>query len=240
MIKIGICDDNATLLRKYSLMIEEICKDKQIEISMSTYSDGREVINEYENNKDTLDILFLDVLMNELNGVETARTLRRLKSKVIIIFLTSSEEYIFETMDVKALAYVMKDQVNKESVDKLLMNAVARVDKQRSESIYFEKDNGAYSLAYGDICFIKVYKGFGYIHHWDGIIFESANLSLIEKLSSNFFKVHQQYIINLQYVGKIEKESVILSDESKNVIPLDKHYAKELKLRFAQYMMEKM
>lgn len=240
MIKIGICDDNITLLQKYKNMIEAICKETKQDYELKTFTDGTEVLAEFQKDIGVVDILFLDILMKNVNGVEAARELRSNKSEAILIFLTSSEEYIFESMDVDAMAYLMKDQMTSSSIKTALFEAIDRVEKHRNESMRFLKNGGAYSLSYSDICFIKIYKGFCYIHHWDGIIFESAGLTALETLDSSFFKVHDQYIINLKYIGKIDKNSVTLSDESQNEIPLDKQYARELKIRFAQYMMEKM
>lgn len=239
MITIGICDDNVTLLQKYSTMIEDICEKRKQKVNVHMFSDGTEVINKFHKGGENIDILFLDILMGELNGVETARRLRELKSKAIIIFLTSSEEFIFDSMDIHALAYLMKDQMTKDAMEVVLQNSLNKVEKQRNEMLHFDKDGDAYCLSYGDICFIKVHKGFCYIHHWDGIIFESANLSILEALGKSFFRVHEQYIVNLQYVGRIESDYMILSDKSKNEIPIDKANIKQFKLQFAAFMMDK-
>ncbi|MEG0368134.1 MAG: LytTR family DNA-binding domain-containing protein [Coprobacillus sp.] len=240
MIKIGICDDNQTLLKKYVSMIDEICKDGRLgAIEIHTFTNGESLLEVFSKDRESMDILFLDILMEPLDGVETARRLMELHSKAVVIFLTSSEEYVFESMDVKPLSYVMKNQATNEVLEKVLRDALYRV-KQNSQVIEFSKDGDIYSLTYSDICFIKVYKGFCYVHHWDGIIFESRDLSIVEKLKNNFFRVHEQYFVNLQYLGKIEKEEVVLSDKSSNVIPLNPKYSQKLKIQFAEYMMEKM
>lgn len=241
MINIGICDDNITLLEKYRTLLEMISKEEQLEVSLHRFTDGNDVIAFFEQDAAALDVLFLDILMPGCNGIDTARKLRDAHSRVVLIFLTSSEEYIFDSMDLHALGYMMKDQLTKETMRKTLRSAVDKVMKRREDAFEFQKDGGSYQLSYQDICFIKNYKGYCYLHHWDGIIFENADTQLLNNLNEeNFFKVHEQYIINLQYVGKIEKQQVVLSDHSRNVIPLDKRYAGELKIRFAKFMMEKL
>lgn len=240
MIKIGICDDNETLLKRYQKMIQEICEKNKLEFTLTMFSDGADVAKAVEQNREALDILFLDILMEKMNGIEAARHIRLTKSKTRIIFLTSSEEYIFDSMDIKAFAYVMKEKISKEALEKILLNAYTDVMKQQKDVLVFEKEDGSFNLSYSDICFIKSYKGFCYLHHWDGIIFESVNQISLTNLDETFFKVHEQYIINLSFIKKIDKNNVTLNDESENVIPVEKSRIKELKLKFAQYMMEKM
>lgn len=244
MKKIAICDDNKILLKKYEGMIKDIILECSLEAEIQLYNSGIALTEDMKDNKeskDNIDIIFLDILMDQLNGVETAKKIREMKSKAIIVFLTSSEEYIFETMGVKAMAYLMKDELTSVNLKNILLEAFKRIDDRESNVLTFEKDNGVYQISYQDVCFIKIYNGYYYIHHWDGVIFENNDPNVLEQLKDKgFYKVHSQYIVGLRYIDTIQKNQVILSDQSHNIIPLDKECVEGLKITFADFMLENM
>lgn len=239
MLRIGICDDNLNLRNKYQKMLYEALDKNKIEKELILFQDGSEVID-YIKDK-PLDIIFLDILMVDVNGVETAQQLIKLRSRALIIFLTSSEEYIFDTMNLKPHAYLMKDQLTSDKFEEVLLSAIVEVEVKKNDIYELEKNDSTYQFAIQDICFIKTYKGFAYIHHWDGIILENNNLKILDIIrGKDFFQVDPQYIVNLRYIQKIEKKQVVLSDTSHNVIPLDPGYTKDLKLAFTDYMMKQL
>lgn len=241
MITIGICDDNLKLQKKYQSMVSEAAQKHGIEIEVILFQDGSEVIEHMKLHENPFDILFLDILMNDVNGLETAEELRKLRSRALIIFLTSSEEYIFDTMNIKAHAYLMKDQLTNEKLEEVLLSAIQGVEEREKDIYRLEKNDNTYQFAIQDICFIKTYKGFCYIHHWDGIILENDNQKILDIIKGkDFFQVDAQYFVNLRYLQKIEKKQVVLSDTSHNIVPLDPSYAKNLKLAFTSYMMNQM
>ncbi|MEG0164885.1 LytR/AlgR family response regulator transcription factor [Anaerorhabdus sp.] len=240
MIKIGVCDDNSTLLQKYQKMVDVVSKECDWEIKSYAFNDGEDVLKMLIEDGECLDILFLDILMRKMNGVETAKKIREINSKVIIIFLTSSEEYIFESIGLSAMAYLLKDQLTEDTFKQTLSKAIGIANESKNDVLQFKKSGRMYKLSYHDICFVKIYKGYCYIHHWDGIIYESADASIANELIENgFFQVHEQYVVSLQYIGRIEKDHIILSDQSKNEIPIDKELSKQLKLTFANFMIQK-
>lgn len=240
MIKIGVCDDNATLLNKYQKMVSVVAEDCNWEIESYVFNDGEDILKMFMKDRECLDILFLDILMKRLNGVETAKKIREINGKVIIIFLTSSEEYIFDSIGLNVMAYMLKDQVTKKMFKETFTKAFELATETKKDVLELDKSGYTYKLSYHDICFVKVYKGYCYIHHRDGIIYESRDMALIDELKQNgFYQVHEQYIISLQYIARIEKNLIILSDQSKNEIPIDKGLAKNLKITFANYMIQK-
>lgn len=240
-MRIGVCDDNKVLSEKYRSMLERCIPNKDMEFEIITYASGEELIEALEKDRDYLDILFLDILMDQLNGVETAKRIRKMGCKTILIFLTSSEEYIFETADVKAIAYLMKDELSELGMVSVLAQAINKAVQRKMDILEFQKDDGNYKISYEDICFIKTYQGFAYIHHWDGIIIENHDQDIQTKLQGKgFYQVHPQYIVGLRYILKIEKKQIILNDTSHNIIPLDKTYAGGLKFAFADFMMKEM
>lgn len=240
-VKIAICDDNQILLSKYETMLNEIIKEHNLKAETMLFNSGELLIQFVEHSKDSIDIIFLDILMNGLNGVETAKKARELMSQAVLIFLTSSEEYVFDTMGVKAMAYLMKDELTKASLTEKFLEAMERVAIKGKDVVSFMKDNQEIEIVCQDICFMQRQAHSYAIHQSNGVIIDCSDMSAIEKLhSKNFHQVHPQYIVGLRYIDTIGKSELILSDKDCTRIPLDKRNADELKIAFADFMLNEM
>ena len=90
MISIAICDDSSNVLRNLEGNIQDYAKKNEKEIRTFSFHDGSELIKNYTGK---FDIIFLDIKMPKMNGIETAKKIRENDSNVIIIFLTSLVHY---------------------------------------------------------------------------------------------------------------------------------------------------
>ena len=105
MISIAICDDSSNVLRNLEENIQDYARKNEKEIRTFSFHDGSELI---ENHIGRFDIIFLDIKMPKMNGIETAKKIRERDSDVIIIFLTSLVQYALEGYDVNAANYLIK------------------------------------------------------------------------------------------------------------------------------------
>ena len=97
---IAICDDDILYMNKVKEMIEQWGKDNNEDVSVYLFNHGDALINSYQKSK--IDVIFLDIMMPLLNGMDAAREIRKTDQVVKIIFLTSSPEFALESYDVKA------------------------------------------------------------------------------------------------------------------------------------------
>lgn len=103
---IAICDDDILYMNKVKEMIEQWGKDNNEDVSVYLFNHGDALINSYQKSK--VDVIFLDIMMPLLNGMDAAREIRKTDQVVKIIFLTSSPEFALESYDVKASGYLIK------------------------------------------------------------------------------------------------------------------------------------
>ena len=111
-LKVIICDDEKTALLTYVKFCSKISAEHNIDADVKGYSNGSDLMFDLEDPKiyNTLDILFLDIHMAPINGVEVAREARRAGYTGFIIFITASEEHFREAFDVGAFHYITKGE----------------------------------------------------------------------------------------------------------------------------------
>lgn len=241
MIVIGICDDNLSLQKKYAAMIKSVMNKIKHEHEIIIFHDGKDVLTYVKQEHKNLDILFLDILMKDLNGVETAKSLKELNIHILINFLTSSEEYIFDALRLKPYAYLMKDQLSVENLEEILHQNIDIIEKRKKEKWRLREIDSSFDFSLDDISYIKVCDTHCTIYQYNGLFIELDNLKILDFIKEiRFFKVSHTFIIGLRFVQKIEKKRVVLSDCTKSEIPIEEGKVKRLKLAFTQFMMKQM
>ena len=100
MLKIADCDDEPVFVEQISGRIKEYMPDAAIQGFFSS--------EDLLSQREVFDIYFLDIQMEKMNGVETAKKIRELDEESVIIFITGAKEYVFEAFDVAALHYLIK------------------------------------------------------------------------------------------------------------------------------------
>jgi len=187
----------------------------------------------------SIDLLFLDINMPDLNGIEFLQTLSK---KPMVIFTTAYSEYAVQSYDFDAIDYLLKpftfprflkasnkalDQFNllhdkKEPVE-------SELKKLEISSLVFKSGSEMYNIKLDDILFIEGAQNYVFIHTKEKKIMSLMRMKEVEsKLPGELFmRIHKSYIIALKQIDKIESYQVTLKDHE---IPIGKIY-KEVFLR---------
>lgn len=104
MLSIAVCDDEVIACCNLERKIKEILDDKKVPCIIRQFSSGQELLQSVEN----FDIIFLDIIMCGLDGMKTAQMFRKRAFDKILIFVSSSREYVFDAYDVEAFYYLLK------------------------------------------------------------------------------------------------------------------------------------
>lgn len=213
MKKIVLCEDieleRQILKDMLMLHFEEIGE----EVSIIEYESGEALIADVEEGYLVADLLFLDIHMKEMNGMEVARRLRQMQRKGPIVFLTSSPDYAVESYEVEASGYLLKPydtrKIN-ELADRLLKNdGKKRVAvKSRRQKRYPYVD---------DIMYMDSDRHAVTLHMKDG-----TEIVTLEKLGDleerirerKFLRCHQSFLVNMDYIRDVE-ENFVLADDTR-------------------------
>ena len=208
-MRIAICDDEKNIRELIGNKVAKQYPDTKIVF----FASGEELILSEEK----IDILFLDIQMNGRNGMETARQLRKKDKKIIIIFVTAIEDYVFQAFDVGAFHYLVKPIDDVKFAD-VLHRATEEWSSQSRDTKYPEEkymmisNSGVHTkVVLDEIIYAEVFNRKVVLHMVDGIMEYYGKLSDLEALTGDsFFRPHRAYLINFKYVEKYDATTIYL------------------------------
>ncbi|WP_352401148.1 LytTR family DNA-binding domain-containing protein [Anaerotignum sp.] len=214
-MKIAVCDDDSQELARISTFVDTYRLNKRVGLICKTFQNATELLITF--NRSDYDILFLDILMPGLTGMEAAHEIRSFDKEVKIVFLTSSPEFAVESYEVKSYDYILKP-VSKEKLYSLL-DAVIAEEQKPLEGLTVKTKSGLTRILFSNLAFIEVINKKLYFNLADGSVREvtSTLAELEDKLLTlpEFVKVHRSYIVNLWQVGELRpKELITLAGKS--------------------------
>lgn len=225
MLQIAICDDDPQHRLEIYSLIQKVFFSRT-EIQVSHFEDGAQVIEALEKRDRSFDLLFLDIHMHLVDGMETAEYIRKNRIDMDIIFVTVSREHVYEGYTYKAFAYLLKPLDEQRMVYELnryleekeqtetYLNIPVRGTIQRvpvDKVMYFESDTR------------KIL-----VHMKQEVLEFYAKLDEIEEVvgDRNFVRCHQSYLVNKNYVVSQSRTGLLVGDTE---IPVSRKYQKKMK-----------
>lgn len=232
MFYIVICEDDVLQRDLLATYLRQVFKDLGFEYSLIEFSSGEELLNNYP---DKVDILFLDIQMDKLTGMYTARKIREFDNNVEIVFTTAILDYIHEGYEVKAYRYLLKP-LEYECILKHTKTCIEElIDKKDTIAI---KDKSQTSIIQiNDILYVEVLRKEVTIHtKEEKHLFKTSMKSIEDNLDKKkFFRCHKSYLINLKKVKSLrEKENVVIIYNYE--IPVSRYKIKTLKIKLANML----
>ena len=207
MIRVAIVEDDAEVQGVLQEYVRRYTRQYGTEFEVTVFADGVDILEDY---RAVYDIIFLDVEMKHLDGMETARRVRQLDKDVIIVFITNMAQYAIGGYAVGALDYVLKP-VNYYQFCTKLSRAVQRVERRRGGQVVLQLAGGGMQvLSTGDIYYLETHDRLLWYHTTKGEISVRASLASAEKQLAqyHFSRCNQCYLVNLKYVKAVENDFV--------------------------------
>ena len=233
MIHIAVCDDEKYMSEKIAKMVKDFFGRKKIEISVLQYPSGEELLKY----KTEMDILFLDIEMQGINGMETARRLRAENYQGFLIFITILKEMVFQSFEVSPFDYLVKP-VKEEDFLRTMERLLLSMQSNEKANLLIQKGHESSIISFGDIIYCEIIDRKVYLHLRTGEVIDYYDRieNLEKKLDKRFFKCHRSYLINLNYLKSYKNNMAYMANGLE--IPVSRLRRKEFSKVILQYMKE--
>lgn len=207
MIKVAIVDDEKIIREQ----IRKLAMQQEAEVRADVYATGNELLasgREY-------DVVFLDIQMEGVNGIDTARELRKKAEDAVVVFVTANKEYVFDAFDVSAFHYLLKP-VEEKKFTEVFERAALESEKRnmrKNEQLFIRTRDRGITLDTKDILYVESRGKKVEIHTMKESLEIYGSMNELEiQLGSSFFRCHRGYLVNMAHIGEYDSESILLTD----------------------------
>lgn len=229
MYKIGICDDGKNICSSLEKMILHYAEKKEILVEIKIWYTG-EGICDYLKEKQQIDILFLDIELYEMTGIQAADFIRNhLEDRVMqIIYISGKSSYAKELFKTQPMDFLVKP-IMQQDIDETL-NLAVKILKKKMEKFEFQIGHDFYYIPFGNILYfssegrkIKISTTHGEKEFYGKL------RDVFQRISDRFLSIHNSYIVNSEYVIHYSYDHVELTDGT--VLPISKVNRKQVRER---------
>jgi DNA-binding LytR/AlgR family response regulator len=196
-LKIAVCDDVLADRQQLILLI----KAEASYCECSAYESGELLLWDFENGTH-FDIIFLDIFMEGMSGVETAKCIRMADPNALLIFVSNSNDFYRESYDLFAFNYLIKPLTG-DKLAEVLRRAISHLGKDADQVVRFSYNNNLHTVRCSQLLYLTSDKHIVNFHLINGETLKSYGKidDFVSQLPAEVFvRCHQSYIINMEHV----------------------------------------
>lgn len=231
MLNIAVVENDAGDADQLEQFIKRYEKDAGISSKVMRFEDGELFLLNY---KMHFDIVFMDIKLVGLDGMEVARKLRAIDQEIVIIFVTNMAQYAIKGYEVDACDFAVKPVTYSDFYMKM-RKAVKRVKRGQDDIITFKMTGSIVKISASNIYYVEVIKHDLIYHTVSGEIKSHGTMREVEeKLNDYFFyRVHHSYLVNLQHVQAVRGDFIVVNGAE---IKISRAKKADFMEKFAKYV----
>lgn len=232
MIKIAIIEDEIISSQKLQDMIRKYANEHTLEVDISTYFNGKSFL---ENLNQVFDLVFMDINLPYMNGMEVAKKMREVNNETFLIFVTDLAQYAIKGYEVDAMDFLVKP-INYAHLSSRLDKIMKLVqEKSKETKLQLKTNKGVVVTSPKNIRYIEVVDHTLIYHLINENLYVQGSLNEAEKnLSSyGFSRCNHCYLVNLAYVTSISKYSLYLQNDC---LIISRNKKKQFLEAFTEYL----
>lgn len=222
-MNIAICDDEEFFRNWIKEMLLQYMQEKGVIYEIATFQSGKELLdlgielNQYQ-------VIFLDINMDYINGLTTAKKIREQNKEVFIVFITAFVDYSMEGYKVDAIRYLLKSSSNMQGHIAECMDTIYKKMQYDVTWKEFEFHEGKKTVSLDCLLYVESKKHKLEFHVMEDklityTIYETLNNMEKYINSRQFLRCHQSFLVNIKYIEEICHYKVILYNGKEFPIP---------------------
>lgn len=234
MINIAICDDQDYDRKNLKQILEKISLRNNIRFNIEEFRSGKELLNIYKRDIPKYDVIFLDIILGDSNGIDVAKCILDLYNSVKFIILSSSKDFILDGYDISAINYIIKPS----SIERIEKELLRAIEMQENNKKFYEinKNGNTVLLKLNNIYYFEVDHRKVNVYERENVIDYYDRLDNVEKnlMDKGFKRCHRSYVINISKIKELRSNEVKLLNEQ--IVPVGRKYKENLKETFFNYL----
>ena len=235
MYQAAIVEDEAVILEHLkNTLIQEFDK-KGTTVAFDAFTSGSRFLEMYEAHYH-YDVIFLDIEMPEINGIDVCKKIREFSSDSVVVFISNKEELVFQTFEVQPFRFIRKEAFEN-TVASLVDSIIYKWQQNKGRLLHLREkgSNDLYSFSISLILYIVAQRKDCLIVTTEGTcVFRCKLRELEEKLADyHFIKIHRSYLVNYMNIFHIGKSFVQLTNGTR--LPISRGKTEEVKQLFLKY-----
>ncbi len=226
-MNIFICDNCAEQTSLCKKTLQHLANRHGVHAKIRSFPSCEALLFEAEDSYATLDLVYLEINMPGLNGLETAKRLREIGYLGDIVFFTVTPDFAIQGYDVNALHYVLKDKTSAEKFEEIFLRAYARKQRRESEVLVLTCAGESRCVPLEDIRYFEIQQRIVTVVYADQRFeFYSTMMRLEEQLfNKGFVRTHKSFLVNKRFIRSIDSARVLLDTDEE--LPVGKRYYAE-------------
>jgi DNA-binding LytR/AlgR family response regulator len=210
-------------------------EDCEQDSDIAAFESGEALLKSFD--KGAFDLIFLDIFMYEMSGIQVAETIREIDTQVVIVFTTTSEDFTRESYRLNAYKYLVKPLVLADVQDALEL-AVLKRDKASGATLAIVYDNNPVVIPLDEILYIEASNRRSLIHTDDDVFATTLTIDSLQKLlpSPRFTRSHRSYLVNFDRVDEVS-DDFIMDNGTVAYITVKNH--RKIKRAYEDYVFSK-
>lgn len=237
MYQAAIVDDELDILNSTKALLADEFAKANTAVAFDFFTDSEDFLSMFESHFN-YDIIFLDIEMPNIDGISVCRKIRQLSKDALVIFISNKEELVFQTFEVQPFRFIRKSEL-KELCSSLVDSIINELKRRSPQTFTIIENNGGDVLSFDarNIIYVEAQRKECKIVTTNGDSTVKMKLmDLEEKLESfHFVRIHRSFLVNMDYIFRITKNSIILT--SGEELPISRGSSDTLKQLFINYSM---
>lgn len=231
MMRVAIVDDEQSVRYRLSEYIRRFSEESGIKMETIPFSSGQGILKDYSM---SYDIIIFDIDMPGINGMDTARELRKIDQNVTIIFMTNIAQYAINGYEVDAVDYIIKP-VSYYDFSMKFHRTVAKAAQKKEHLLKIETGDGVRRIRMAAIIYVEVQSHYLYFHCIKNTYKTRGNMQDAQRELSkySFVQIHRSYMVNLRYVEKVKGNEITVKEK---ILPVGRAYKETVKQSYMQYI----